>query len=183
MTITLEAGPADGPSRVSERLHALQAIRTVGLMETARPPQVRPPVPVYVLDLQDWREPLLANARRQGWRYLVEDLGSETAVEVTDSGGAAEVSSVLDGAAAERILAASRRAEEIAGDDSFAARLLDLRPYGPLLFWLAGDAEDRFYTLDEERPEPVPVRPALEAAARNAERAAEGSDRPDDVGG
>jgi hypothetical protein len=156
MPIIPSDGPAGGEFRASSAFSAMGrevAPMVEGEFGGGRQPQVTRPVPIYAIDILSVLKPgagTLQNARRTGWRYLIDQGRGLAVVDLPeDDNGEAEM---LIGEDVGRSLARSGNlAEEIADSAiDYEARILDLNLIGDSVLWLRShddEAFDRFITL------------------------------------
>lgn len=157
MAILADNGPAGGEAKVGNTFSAvtegpanLFAAEVGGAAPTAT---MRKPVPIFAVDLTRLRDAgaaALDEARRTGWRYLVEHEARLHAIDLPEGGEREPI--VLAGDEISKNLAkAARKAAGIADPTiDYEPRILDLNLIGNSVLWLhsAGDpAADRFVSL------------------------------------
>lgn len=87
MTLLLQPAPETGLSRVGEIISSLPTLAT---SPSVRPAAAYAPIPLYTAALEhlgDQYTTLTAAAVRYGWRYLVDEGGDLTTVDVFDRDG------------------------------------------------------------------------------------------------
>lgn len=156
MAIKAGNGPANGDERVGNFFSAVtegpaNPFKTeAGGAPAAR---LRKPVPIFALDMEMLRDTgpgALDQARRTGWRYLVDHPAGLDVIDLPEEPDGRPrmlVSSEIGG----RLARSGNKAEKIAADNGeYEPRILDLNLIGNSVLWLHKPNEpdgDRFISL------------------------------------
>lgn len=176
MAIKAARGPASGTAAVGSAFSAM----TPGPADlfrseaggAAADANIRKPIPIYSVDLEQLCESgikSLKEARRTGWRYVIEH---DNGLEVVDlpAGADAEPELLAGGALGQNLARSGRKAARIAEDGvDYQPRILDLNLIGNSVLWLHSakrPSRDRFISLAANPSELKPD--ALIRRIRNA---------------
>lgn len=157
MGINRQTGPEGGEARIAEAFSALTDgpanlfMAEAGGAEPAA--RVAQPVPIFALDLERLRDlgaEALREARRTGWRYIVEHPSGIEVMDLPEAGGG-EPEMLAGGEVARNLVRTGRRAEALAeADADYEPRILDLNLIGNSVLWLhnrSNPGADRFVSL------------------------------------
>jgi hypothetical protein len=177
MSIRAPSGPEAGKAKVGKAFSAMTGgpadiFKSSESAQAAPAATIREPIPIYAVDLEALAESAVAalkDARRTGWRYLVEHEKGLDVVDLPD-GAKAEPELVAGAPVAENLVRSGRMAERIAEPEvDYQARILDLNLIGNSVLWLHNEQrpeQDRFVSLADNPSELKPE--ALIGRIRNA---------------
>lgn len=157
MGIKAESGPQDGEALVGNAFSAMTEgpanlfkAEFGGADPAAR---IRRPIPIFAVDLERLYQSgasALRDARRTGWRYLVEHEAGLDAVDLPESEDP-QPEILAGGGIADNLARSARMAERIADERvNYEPRILDLNLIGDSVLWLHDASDpgaDRFVSL------------------------------------
>ena len=157
MGIKAARGPAGGEEAVGIAYSAMtpgpESIFRSEEGGSAPGARIREPIPIYSVDLQILCEKgveSLSEARRTGWRYVIEHDSGLEVVDLPDEGDRAP-ELLAGGEVGENLAKSGRKAARIAdGAVDYEPRILDLNLIGNSVLWLHSSkrpSKDRFISL------------------------------------